>query len=725
MNKTLKNIIVALVMTSLTNNIGFAEVMDLKGDSTTNKPVSSKGDAIGIVKDQAITTGTIVATFEDTLTEGQSANGSYGVTISAAYLTADKKFGYAYVNGYRYTGVGTVVAHSDAYNSEGYYWGTTDLNSGSDVSNNRLYINTKNYFVKKNGPVSESIRNLTTEDFNKTKSKYNIQTDNKGKQFIATTFYVRYTYDIYDSHNCFDKDEPTTSKYRVSTPVLKGSSYKSGPYIGMGDYFDASMDVVADSGYKKTITDGYGKYFLPLSEFNVTFSKRTLGITKDLSLHFSNLGTEIETNQAMLEKRFEYRRYLSTGNITITNKEGYEVVYPVTTTQVKTQTALPDISPSVSVKSKTHYSNSNKTSVSKYEFTVDITTKSPKYDYSKVKDLETYIIKKPSDIPSQEPDENSMDFWHTGVTPVLDIIDSSGKSRLKSPISLETKSTQQVIVEPKDIVTDSNGSKNLDNCTAVVKLSFKNNVRFMSNKAVYTYSYTFNDKKTDYDTIMEYISKKETGLQLTTEIKNYQSKTNPREELTYKTETSKTLSVEASTGISSITAGDYAGTRVGVSVDPPNTLTVLEGGKFDVNVDINTNGVPVIENGSDTWISDFKIDEVLITSAKGDTILRQTDISPSQTSSTILKHYIQDLTAKPSHIGKATVKVTYSYIVNRQTYERVPIEDSGKVNANGVMEWDYKIIKGPIDKTPQNGVAYNYFNIFSVTGNSVPKTDKE
>lgn len=705
-NRKLKTLIATLAITSLSSNIAFAEIMNLRNPTSSESTSPESSQKIDIVKSQTTQTTINISGFSGSLHDtGKPNNGSKGVTIGAAYLTPDKKFGYMYVNNYDYDGSGTVTAYSDAFaSSASNMWGGS-VNSGGGTSNNRLYEKAKNYFVGSNSNAYKAIAGVTKEGLQN--GAYNIQKADDGRTFVASTFYVRYTYDIADGNS-------RTNPYETSSPILS-TSFTNGPYVAMGDYFDETLDVIADSSARGKIQTN-SNYLKSLSSLGISIPSGVVGLTVDDGFVKVNGSYRRPTSRAVLEKRYEYRRYVENKTEVVDNPAEYEFVYGVTSNTTKSQTVLPDISPKVSVKSRTDYTDSSNSSIRGYAFDVTINTKDKDNTYQNP--LDTYTIRKVSDRPSNEPREDQMDLWHSDLVATLDIVDPSGNSRLYSPKQIGSYS-HTVYVPIEDIKPNTNGSKSLDDCTVKVKLEFKNNARFMVNKEVYNYRYDHNGTNATYNEIINYIDSKPTGLQLKTDIQNYQTSTDPREVLTYKTETSANRSVEASSGIFSITSGDYANATVTVGVNPPNALTVLEGGEFDVNININTNGVPIGNNGSDTWISDFKIDEVLVTSASGDTIYRETNIPISQTSSTVIEKQIHALTAKPTHIGQATVKVTYSYIINKQTYRRVPIEDSGRLDSNGNMIWDYETIREPIIQMPQNGSAQNYFNIYSLSGNTV------
>lgn len=711
-NKKLKTLIATLMITSLSNNVAFAEIMNLRNPDTQENANPETSQKIDIVKDQITDTHVSFSRFSSQpFSTGNANNGSKGVTVSAAYLTPANEFGYIYIDKYDYGGRGTVVAAIDELNPDSMWGG--DVNSGTLNSNNRLYEHAKDYFVNSSGKIIKSIQDIEDTKID----SYNIQTANDGRTFVAATFYVRYSYDFLDNHNL------TGYKYLKSYPVLGNTSaYTGGPYIAMGDYFDDSIDVIdlGNTG-RNDIASRYGKYFLPLSDLvSSNTNLNRLGLTYDYHplKAVNNNYVTTSTNKAMLEKRFEYRRYVETEEIVTDNPAGFEFVYGVTNSTIKNQTVIPDISPKLSITSNTEYTDNSRGSISRYAFDVTIHTRDKERGNTYENDFQPYTIRRISDKPDNEPKENQMDLWHSNLTATFDIVDPSGNSRLYSPKSIPTYGST-VYVYPDDIKPNDNGSKSLDDCTAKVTLNFKNNARFMSHKEVYSYHYNQNGEVKTYDDVIDYISEKPTGLQLRTDIENYQTSTDPREELIYKTETSRTRTVEATTGILSITAGDYAHATVTVGVTPPNALTVLEGGEFDVNININTNGVPIGNNGTDTWISDFRIDELLITSASGDVIYRENNISINPTTATTINKQVNHLTAKPTHIGKAIVKVTYSYIINKQTYRRVPIEESGRLDSNGDMIWDYTTIREPLEQVPQSGSAQNNFKIYSLSGNTV------
>lgn len=122
-NKTLKTLIALTTVISLSSNLVFAEITNIKnpGTPTSNGATIDKNNKIDIVKDQikqtVTTTTTTVSAFNGNLySKGNAANGNKGVTFAAAYLTPENKFGYAYVENYDYDGSGTAKTLYDPLN---------------------------------------------------------------------------------------------------------------------------------------------------------------------------------------------------------------------------------------------------------------------------------------------------------------------------------------------------------------------------------------------------------------------------------------------------------------------------------------------------------------------------------------------------------------------------------------------------------------------------------
>lgn len=709
-NKKLKTLIATLVITSLSSNVAFAEIMNLRNPDIEENASPETSQKIDIVKSLKEDVEISIETFSKELySTGRPDNGSKGVTIAAAYLTPNKTFGYMYVENYDYNGTGTVKIENNVSSSNSIFAGRSPTQGTNP--NNLMYDFAKSLFINKNLNAYTSIRDASEDGIKN--GDYLIQEANDGRKFIASTFYVRYTYDIPNG------DSNRTKLYEKPNPILP-ISFTNGPYLAMGDFFDETMDVVTNSSSRDTIINNQTKYLKPLKDILGVSSipSGIIGLTLNDGFVKENGSFRVPTKRAVLEKRYEYRRYVKNDVILVDNPAEYEFVYAIKNNTTKSQSVLPDISPKLSINSSTEYTDSSKGSISKYAFDVEIYTRNKEPGNTYTKDFQNYTIRKVSDRPSDEPREDQMDLWHSDLTATFDIIDSSGRSRLNSPKSIPAYDST-VYIYPDDIKPNDNGSKLLDDCTAKVTLNFRNNARFMAHKEVYAYRYTQQGEVKTYDEIISYIDKKETGLQLKTDIANYQTSTDPREELIYKTETSRTRTIEATAGILSIVAGDYANATVTVGVTPPNTLTVLEGGIFTANININTNGVPIGYNGSDTWITDFKIDELLITSASGDVIHKENNIIINPTTLTTIDKQVSNLTAKPTHIGVASVKVTYSYTINKQTYRKVPIDEPGRVDSNGDMTWDYNLVKNPLEQLHQNGTADNTFNIYSLSGNTV------
>lgn len=282
--------------------------------STTLFPIASNNKTdtkIEIIKEQSTERNSISKNLKVQYTEK-------GMPIAAAYLTPGKNFGYMYIENHNYKDQGTITYYKDELNKENP-WGYQIENTISS-SSNILYNQAKSYFIEDNSPIRKSILALNDETLNK--GLYNIQKSDDGRYFVSSTLYLRYIYDVDDSDY---RENP----YESSSPILD-NSYINGPYIGMGDYFDSNIDVITlKNEGKELIKNNKDIYFTSLSSLGTIVQVNdVIGLTKDKDYNKSHSQEYNETNKSMLEKRFEYRRYVSGSE----NKEfeNYELIFPVT-----------------------------------------------------------------------------------------------------------------------------------------------------------------------------------------------------------------------------------------------------------------------------------------------------------------------------------------------------------------------------------------------------------
>lgn len=246
-----------------------------------------------------------------------------GIPISAAYLTPGKHFGYMYIDKHDYKDNGIVKTYIDELNTDSKWSYNTEEYISS--ASNALYSKAKKYFTEKDSPIQKSILNLNTNTLNK--GLYNIQKSDDGREFVASTLYLRYIYDVDDS-------DIRENIYESSSPILN-NSYINGPYIGIGDCFDTNIDTIKlGKKGKELIQSNKEMYFTSLSSLGIIVPiNDVIGLTKDKDYNRSHSQEYNENNKAMLEKRFEYRRYIS--NSQEKDFTNFEIVYPVTITTLK------------------------------------------------------------------------------------------------------------------------------------------------------------------------------------------------------------------------------------------------------------------------------------------------------------------------------------------------------------------------------------------------------
>lgn len=248
-------------------------------------------------------------------------NTKRGFPIASAYLTPGKNFGYMYIENHNYKDSGNLKTYMDELNKDNPWGGVKEDTS---LASNNLYNQAKGYFLEENSPIKKSILNLNEKTLEK--GLYNIQKSDDGREFVSSALYLRYIYDVDDS-------DFRCNKYEKSSPILD-NSYINGPYFAMGDYFDSNIDVVNIEEARETIKNNPDMYFKALSSLGTIIQVNdVLSLTKDKDYNKTHPQEFNETNKSMFEKRFEYRRYLSsTEKNSFTN---YEIVYPVTYTYLK------------------------------------------------------------------------------------------------------------------------------------------------------------------------------------------------------------------------------------------------------------------------------------------------------------------------------------------------------------------------------------------------------
>ncbi|MGU8834115.1 hypothetical protein ACSW8S_18320 (plasmid) [Clostridium perfringens] len=690
-----KRLLSAVLLACMVPTFGFAEMIPIVDSSTVEaNPQYDKNNVMNILNNitKDVSTDIIDSTKVDL--GGTVDQGKQGVSLALGYLTPKKELGYMYLDDYGYpfnwTGKTTRV-----YDDAG-------LNIGSGILNKSttgpvIYENMKNTF--KTNAFKNTLASITKDDLDNVL----IQTDNDGREFISSSMFVRWMYDT-DS-----KISGRGNAYVDSHPVLSNTGLNNGPYISMGDNFDGMVytgDIVAQNGekYAKTLTSITGDNY---SGVKYLTQDRVLN---DIHPQFRQW---IPTNKAMLQKRCEYRRYVSRGD-GIDGLGDYEYVYPVTETVVTSQNSTASQGLVNSIKSETIYSDANKTSVEKYVFDIKSNPLKAERDYPKSEKTYEYSTKKGAEErdPSigVEPNENSADKWHKINKRTFYIKDINNNVIYKKEIDSTYPDNFKLTVTPQDV-----GGKTLIGCRAELETHYDTFARYMNYKEVISNKYVLNgatgSHKT-YEEIQQYIKDKvdsSADMKLDiTKLVTYEETTKPRVIKKFKTaeKLNQVSSIQSSIEIAD--KGDPIAPTPVLTIDPPNALTKLEGGKFDINIKLDGNNFAIEDSGKDVWLSDIKIDPLVVTAQNGETIYTHpepiTDFSNKK-----LEFSIKAVTANPSHIGKATVNATYSYIVN--TKEWVTKEVTDKDGNTTIVRED-----SGVKQTHHSGEIVAHFNIYSLSG---------
>lgn len=701
-----KQILSLILVTLLAGNIVSAELINVGGTSSSEPVKTDTSNGIDIIKE--LTDTLSVATEE--VKDGTTAEGSQSMVTAYAYLTPQRDFGYIHSKGFNATnGDGTVTVAQDDFNNNwnmgsSAIWDTTAQRKLLSVATS--YIETDRFIDKLNAVNDSNI------------NKMYIQKDSRdGREFVASTLYVRWLYDV----KCTLNHTHGNDSYLKKVPVLNNGG---GPYIATGDKMDMNPNVFTDANGVSTIRSQFNsrvKTFSSVVKPGTNLNHQY--ITEDLNCDGTSAG---RNNNAFFEKRYEVRRYIVKGG-----KSTYEAVVPTEKISTNTRVVLPDTSPKTNIKATTHY-NVNGTAVSKYTFDITAVTKSPVESY--IEKNKTYTQKKlkngtieNNSALEKEPGESKMDIWHSNVVPVLQILRPDG-SVLKEFNDVNLGNSTY-IVYPSQI-----GNVNLDRHSARIILKYVSNVRFMSAKQDYSLTYNSQKVSGNYQDTITYIENSTNGsskLALKTDLSNHYDAKNPRIVKTFTTADTNPLETRATTSISAaISNTDLVPPSVTLKVDPPNTLTVLEGAKFNVKLDaalqskdpnLTSTGdktytgdtesyIPAGEVGEHWWVDNFRIEEITIKAQNGTDIPydnNQLSIDYSNPSSFKLR--INNMTANPAHIGQATVHIKYAYDYNHRNWKTTPPEKIGG-------QWT---IEASTKTTPQKGSVSKNFKIYSLSGVTV------
>lgn len=685
------------LLTTLLPNIASAELLDIS-DTASNKTqnIYDEDNIMNILSN--ITTSVDTEVSDTSINAGGTVEqGSYGVSLGMGYLTPLKQFGYMSLSDYAYDAedwAGKVVVHFDEAN----------LNIGNTLKGNRVfpkefYDNMKNTFK------SQEFRTTLTKITEKDLPNLYIQTSDDGKQFISSTMYVRWLYDSDSKLN-----EP--NKYITSRPILKGTNYTNGPYVAVGDnldYDEKNGTEISNAGekYAKSLTSITGKTYS-----NIPF------LTKDRILkntHPNYLKWQ-DTNKALLSKRCEYRRYISKKQSNV-ELGTFEYVYPVETVTTKTQSVVVASGLENKITSETIYTDNSKSEVQEFIFKIESKFPTPAKVYPTGNKTYEYSIKNSDgDIATSdkslgiEPDENSADRWTSLTQRVLKITNPNGYVVYEKVIPDNTSKNLTISVLPSELKAPL-----LLGAKAELITSYDTFTRYMYEKQTIKNSYALNGNTSElktYSQIIAYINdtannEDKAKIDITKLIK-YEETTNPRVIKKFKTAQNLGQTSNVKTSIEVPTGLDPVSPTPILTIDPPNALTKLEGGKFDVNIELKQDSFVFESEGNDVWISDMRVYPIEIIAQNGETIYKHptpiVDFSDDK-----LEFTIPSLTANPSHIGKATVTATYSYVLNSRNWIEKEI-----VNPDG----SHTIVReeGEITKTDHEGEIKSYFNIYSLSG---------
>lgn len=697
MNKRVISLITAL---TLSVSIVSADTVSLNTNGSDNLDKSQTDAAIKVIEKQLASIGGSGALVDGGGSVGNPNEGSRGVSSALGYLTPTGEFGfmglsvfYVEKNGmWSYGKMHTYVDDLGVYKN-----GTYSTDTYYEAVNQKLYARAKDSFLQASqsgGVLRNSLDSITAADIiagSKNGKKILIQETNAGEKFVALTMYLRWMYDTNNGITSVD-----SIKFN---PVLN-TSYSQGPYIGTGDFFTDYR--LVDKGTANA--NPGGKYIKRLVD--VAKSEYGGGAYLNADLKVNTDGQWQGNGRALWEKKFEYRRYIKSGDAT-SEADRYEVVYPVTKKYVKNNDTKAPTGLKASIKSSTTYTDSSKTEVDKYIFDISINPLETSKKYTRTEPYVQYLADSNSKDESigVEPGEDSADAWHNIITRELVIVSAEGEEVYRKAIS-----SNNTTVEISGKVFPS-----LDNATAYLEVTYTTNVRYMKSKETYKTLFTY--KGTDYDNPTSVIGVIENQKGFIagskTTLTNYYTKSNPRIIKTYITDTSDSQTLTLSDRVDGPYTPDPVKPNLELNINPPNALTKLEGGKFDINMEMDTNGIPIGNNGTDYWISDFKIDTLIVTSESGEVIYEHdSKIDGFTNSNKVIS--IRDVTANPTHIGKATVTATYSYNFNKQEWESpAPIQ-----KPDGSVVYPDKI-KGDIVTTPHYGTVTANFNIYSLTGVTV------
>lgn len=696
---------------------------------------------------------------------GTTQAGDGGYSVGMAYLTHDLKFGYIAVDGLDETNgfTGNIVAYSDPLALGNTKWNLKDgaesngmlIKSDVWTANRKLYEIAVDYFNK-----SGMIKRLGDANYNNLDS-YFIQTnpEKNGAEYIATTLYTRWYYDTDARATGVGTGEP----YFTSKPILTAVN-GGGPYLGINNYLDIAMDVEGPNGatHRTNINKNMSKYLISM---NSLIAKGAVGFPSN-GARWSYLnsdapftrpggfvGTRVNNDKAVLEKRIEYRRYIDKKSET-----KFEYVYPYEEETVSTQSAIPNKQPEVSVKMVPQSVDANG-KATKYTLTTTIiglnkSTNGPNTD----KEYTIYDAKDNASVKAElakEVSENQMDMWHTGA---------SGNSTLTGTVKIIKNGTVlkeiPVTSGKNQVKTIDTGGVDYSECDVVLEVPYTLNSRYMYKKTRYVDLYKKDPSDTtymDYSTTYNYVQKLDDNntVVYTQDLKKVHSDI-ARTTYNYKTVTVPNLKATAKNYIfatSSNTSTSFKEPIVTLTTDPKNVTTQLEGGKFTVEglIDgleptlpsellqkpdgnptnkrtytvVDKEVVPSPEKKFAEWHDDIIVTKFTIQAPDGDywvNIDTEKGDPPITAEGIGVVDVIlskQFLEAKPTQVGKAKIYIEYEYTYNYRTETSVIPNTELIMDANGnLIPKDYEVTY-ETKSYHKKGSKTEYFNIYSVSGNTV------
>lgn len=705
-----------LFTTLLAPNRVEAKYFNIKtpGEEEPSTGDGGKSAAIEIIKHLGTNVETSIKTIDDNA--GNSAQGSNGISVAFAYLTPQKQFGAVIRKNINI--LSNSAPNEKSYDEIGGVWNKslkqTDIqtfyeNAVSDFENNQT--------------IKNSISAVTADDI--VNNRVAVQEANDRRTFVAATLYVRWFYDV----NTQRKDY--TNLYLDCVPALSKYNGSDGPYVSWGDFFSSSEKLIpgknpngiASSGLKNSVQNIENRKTLASNAYKYVRNLQTITGKAHTGLYLTYdpvYGTSTSPKsdvytyetKPFYEKSFEYRRYFK--GYGGGSSDYYEIVYPVEYHKITNNSTEKPMGIKSSIEAKTIFTDSTKTNVSRYEFDINV---SPLVaETSGVETLESpkkYTVdnKVSTSSPSEEPPEDKVDVWQKVMSTKLEIHTKAGEwVCTKYPNS----NSETIIVYPSEVEY-----KNLTGCIATLTIQYNTFCRFLESKEVYSYKYewydgkdTKNNKTYEYSTIYNKLyGKPEVITKGLNEITAHHNNSKPRTIYTYTTlglndapltHTVKDIIIGAD-------GGDPVSPELIVKVNPPNALTILEGGVFDINMEFDPNGISIGRGSSSTyvWIENLVVKPIVVTAQNGEVIYRK-DTPLTSFSNTNLRETINAVTAKPSHVGKATVTVDYTYTL---------VEEYHGTRWKGYDNLGNDIYEDYVEtyRTESKGTAKDYFNIYSLT----------